>query len=72
MTETFEKFLPRHHWSKAMFKANGIPLSAVAKALGLSYPYVCSLLSGVVKVTPEVETKLKRLTLNLTAPKEGE
>ena len=49
------------HPARAVFKANGIPINTVAKALGLSYSYTSNMLCGVVKVTPENEAKLQEL-----------
>ena len=76
MNKTFKDLLPQPHWSKAKFKAHDIPISVVAKALGLSYSYVSSLLSGVCNVTEEVEGKLKglveRMERSKSAPEEGE
>ena len=65
LNEWWLGFTPTPHWTKAIFKANGIPISAVAKGLGLSYSYVSSLLCGVCRVTPEVEGKLAQLTEGL-------
>ena len=64
----FDEFLPIPHWSRAYFKANNIPLSAVAKALHLSYTYTCNMLSGVATVTSENEAKLTRLAEGLEIP----
>jgi len=61
MDNPLKAFLPTPHWSKAVFKANGVPFSAVAKGLGFSYAYTCNLLSGVCNVTPEVEARLEEL-----------
>ena len=66
--EPFDEFVPVPHWSRAKFKANNIPISAVAKAMHLSYSYVSNMLCGVVNVTAENETKLTRLAEGLEIP----
>ena len=64
----FEEFLPAPHRSKAYFKANNIPISVVAKALGLSYSYVSSMLCGIVNITADNEAKLSKLVEGLEIP----
>ena len=65
MVNYFEEFLSKPHWTKAIFKHNNIPISAVAKGLGLSYSYVSNLLCGVMTITPEVEKRLAKLVEGL-------
>ena len=76
MKKAFKELLPQPHWSKAKFKAHDVPISSVAIVLGLSYSYVSTLLSGVCRVTPEVEARLKgfveRLEKSCSAPETEE
>lgn len=59
MNKALKKAVP--HWSKEVFKYHDIPISSVALTLELNYTYVSTLLSGVSRVTPEVEARLKEL-----------
>lgn len=61
------KYLPKPHPLKSVFKSYDFPISGVANFIGKSYPYTCNILSGVVRVTPEVELKLKGLAELLKA-----
>lgn len=49
------------HWSREVFQSYGLSLGAVAKALGLSYSYVCGMLSGNIAVTPVQEERIRQL-----------
>lgn len=51
-------YLPEPHKTRDIFRSNGIPVSAVAKFLGLSSNYTCSILSGFSRATKENESKL--------------
>jgi len=55
------KYLPKPHWSQSIFKRNAFPHSAVAKYLNRSYCYTCNLLAGHSRITPEIESQLKKL-----------
>jgi hypothetical protein len=52
---------PTPHPTNFIFKKYGISRSSIAQALGLSYPYVSSLLTGIRQATPEVDSKLVEL-----------
>jgi hypothetical protein len=56
-----KEFKPVPHPSAPIFQKHKIPRSAIAEALGLSYSYVCNLLTGVRKSTPTVDSKLREL-----------
>lgn len=49
------------HPTRAFFKSNNIPISAVARYLGLSFSYTSNLLSGIHRMTPENDRKLREL-----------
>ncbi len=59
------KFTTEHHPTKKVFFVHGIPLSAISKAVGLSYGYVSNILSGNQPATPEVDAKLRKLAASL-------
>ncbi len=52
---------PREHWSKKVFLERGFKISDVARALGLSYPYVSGMLTGSTKISSETEEKISKL-----------
>ena len=52
---------PKEHWSKKVFLDRGFKISDVARALGLSYPYVSGMLTGSTKISNETEERLKKL-----------
>lgn len=52
------QYLPQKHPTKEVFRNRRIPVGAVAKFLGLSTNYTCSILNGFARATPEVERKL--------------
>jgi len=60
-----QELLPQEHPTKAIFKNHKLPISAVANYLGLSFSYVSLMLSGVARVTPLNDTKLKELAAQL-------
>ncbi len=53
------------HPAKAVFKLKDVPISAVAKAMNLSFTYVVNMLNGVTRVTPENEAKLQKIIESL-------
>jgi len=58
----FEELKNREeHWSKSLFKEKGLAISDVARALDLSYAYVCGMLNGAIKVTEEQEERITEL-----------
>jgi hypothetical protein len=59
MTNSIREFLPQPHPAKQLFTLHRIPVAAVARFLGLSTSYVCSLLNGFARVSPDVDKKLK-------------
>jgi plasmid maintenance system antidote protein VapI len=52
------EFFPKAHPQKEFFTRSAIPVAAVAKFLGLSPSYTCSLLNGFARITPDNERKL--------------
>lgn len=63
--QIFQK--PDPHPTKAIFQSHNVPISAVANALGLSYPYVSNMLSGTIKPTGRVDSELRKLSEMLEA-----
>lgn len=59
------KLSPTPHPAKAVFRRHGISLSAVSKAVGMSYGYMSNILSGNQPATPEVDAKLRELARSL-------
>lgn len=59
MIENIAEFLPQPHPTKQIFARHHIPAAAVARFLGLSTSYVCSLLNGFARVGPENDTRLR-------------
>jgi len=57
------QFLPEPHPTKAVFYRHRVPVAAVARFLGLSTAYTCSLLSGFARVIPENDKKLREFAL---------
>ena len=55
------ELFPNEHPTKAVFRQCKFPISAVARYLDLSYPYVSSMLSGIIRATPSNDAKLKEL-----------
>jgi hypothetical protein len=60
MKKNINEFLPQRHPTKAVFALHHIPVAAVARFLGLSASYVCSLLNGFARVSPENDAKLRQ------------
>lgn len=60
-----QELIPKEHPTKAVFRRYKFPISAVAKYLELSYPYVSSMLSGIIRVTPSNDAKIKKLAAHL-------
>ena len=56
-----DKLKREEHWSKKVFREKGISIGDVARALGLSYTYVCGMLSGNIKITEDQEKRIKEL-----------
>jgi len=66
------EFLPQPHPTKQIFALHHIPAAAVARFLGLSTAYTCSLLNGFARVSPENDRKLKEFALMVVGEaKEG-
>ena len=63
MKKTIADFLPQPHPTKQIFAHHHIPAAAVARFLGLSTAYTCSLLNGFVRVSPENDKKLREFAL---------
>jgi hypothetical protein len=59
MKKKIYEFLPQPHPTKAVFARHHIPVAAVARFLDLSASYVCSLLNGFARVSPEIDMKLR-------------
>jgi hypothetical protein len=58
MKNTIYEFLPQLHPTKKIFASQRIPVAAVARFLGLSTAYTCSLLNGFARVSPDNDQKL--------------
>jgi hypothetical protein len=63
MKDNIAEFLPQPHPTKQIFARNHIPVAAVAQFLGLSTSYVCSLLTGFARVSPDNDQKLREFAL---------
>ena len=63
MKNDIAEFLPQPHPTKQIFFRHHIPVAAVAKFLGLSTAYTCSLLSGFARVSPDNDKKLREFAL---------
>jgi hypothetical protein len=63
MKKFITEFLPQSHPTKAIFFRHHIPVAAVAKFLGLSTSYTCSLLSGFARVSPDNDAKLREFSI---------
>lgn len=63
MKKNIAEFLPHPHPTKPIFAHHQIPVAAVARFLGLSTSYVCSLLNGFARVSPDNDTKLREFAL---------
>lgn len=63
MKETIAAYLPQPHPAKQIFAGHQIPVAAVAQFLGLSTSYVCSLLNGFARVSPDNDKKLLEFAL---------
>jgi hypothetical protein len=63
MKNYIAEFLPQPHATKQVFSRHHIPVAAVAKFLGLSTAYTCSLLSGFSRVSAENDAKLREFAL---------
>ena len=59
MKNIITEFLPHPHPTKEIFARHHIPAAAVAKYLGLSTSYTCSLLNGFARVNPDIDKKLR-------------
>jgi hypothetical protein len=59
MKNIITEFLPQPHPSKRVFALHHIPAAAVAKYLGLSTSYTCSLLNGFARVNSDTDKKLR-------------
>jgi hypothetical protein len=58
MNQKLALFLPEPHPTKEVFARHRIPVAAVARFLGLSSSYTCSLLNGFARVSPENDQRL--------------
>jgi hypothetical protein len=58
MNTTLEQFLPQPHPTKQIFSRQQVPAAAVARYLGFSTAYTCSLLNGFARVSPDNDQKL--------------
>ena len=56
-----EEFQPQPHPTKAIINSQKIPISVIAKYLGVSYFYASKILSGIVRATPRIEHRLQEL-----------
>jgi hypothetical protein len=63
MKDNIAEFLPQPHPTKQIFAHNQIPVAAVAQFLELSTSYVCSLLNGFARVSPDNDKKLREFAL---------
>jgi hypothetical protein len=72
MKKHITEFFPHPHPTKQVFVHHHIPVAAVAKFLGLSTSYCCSLLSGFARVRPEIEEKLREFALLVEEEAKGE
>ncbi len=59
MKNIISEFLPKRHFTKEIFARYHVPVAAVAKYLGLSTSYACSLLNGFARVSPDIDKKLR-------------
>lgn len=62
-----DDFKPRKTLYKLILKKHGISIGTIANYLGLSYPYVCSMLNGSFRMTKKAERKLQKLIDQLEA-----
>ena len=63
MIENIAKYLPQAHPTKQIFFRHHIPVAAVARFLGFSTAYTCSLLNGFARVSPENDKRLREFAL---------
>ena len=63
MKYNLAEFLPQPHPTKQVFTSHHIPVAAVARFLGLSTAYTCSLLNGFARVSPGNDKKLREFAL---------
>jgi hypothetical protein len=63
MEKNINAYLPKSHPTKQIFACHHIPVAAVAKFLGLSTAYTCSLLNGFARVSPDNDAKLREFAL---------
>jgi len=59
------QFKVKPHPAKKVFRQFKIPLGTISQFLDLSYNHVCSILSGQIKPTDEVDEKLRELAAEL-------
>jgi hypothetical protein len=59
MKKNLTDFFPQPHPTKEIFARHHIPAAAVARFLGLSTAYVCSLLTGFARVSPDNDKRLR-------------
>ena len=60
-----DRYKPRPHPYRAILRNHGVSNAMVANYLGRATSYVCSMLSGYSKMSPEIEKKLKPLMYQL-------
>jgi hypothetical protein len=63
MEKKINEYLPQPHSTKQVFARHHIPVAAVARYLGFSTAYTCSLLNGFARVSPENDAKLREFAL---------
>lgn len=63
MKKNIADFLPQPHPTKQIFTRHNIPAAAVARFLGFSTAYTCSLLNGFARVSPDNDKKLMEFAL---------
>jgi len=65
-------YLPKPHPTKQVFTRHKTPIAAVARFMGYSSSYVCSLLNGFARVSPENDAKLRQFAQLVEAEPRGE
>jgi hypothetical protein len=70
--QSLTDYLPKPHPTKQVFARYHTPIAAVARFMGFSSNYVCNLLNGFARVSPENDAKLHQFAQLVEAEARGE
>jgi len=55
----------KEHWCRPILRMHHVPLAQIAQYIQRSYPLTCSVLTGAMPASPDVERRLCKLVAKL-------